>query len=103
MTTDTEFILDLIPGRPSLIVGAGFSGHGFKLAPVVGRVRAQLAEGGKEALDEEMRGYMPTFSIERPEVATRKHATEFPFVTQLEEEELVRAPQGGFVSARQKL
>ena len=34
MTRDEELILDCIPGRPSIAVGAGFSGHGFKLAPV---------------------------------------------------------------------
>jgi sarcosine oxidase len=42
--TDTEnFILDRVG---PVVVGAGFSGHGFKFTPAVGRVLADLATGG---------------------------------------------------------
>ena len=43
-TTPTEdFVLDRVG---SVVVGVGFSGHGFKFAPAVGRVLADLADGG---------------------------------------------------------
>ncbi|HEX2214355.1 MAG TPA: FAD-dependent oxidoreductase, partial [Mycobacterium sp.] len=42
-TTPTEdFILDRVG---SVVVGAGFSGHGFKFTPAIGRVLADLAGG----------------------------------------------------------
>lgn len=42
-TPDEYFILDRHPNHPNVIVGAGFSGHGFKLAPVVGKILGDLA------------------------------------------------------------
>eukprot|EP01137_Pigoraptor_chileana_P001598 Opistho-2@39463 len=45
MTPDEEFVLDRHPSHPNIIIGAGFSGHGFKLAPVVGRILADMAGG----------------------------------------------------------
>ncbi|MBS1856792.1 MAG: N-methyl-L-tryptophan oxidase [Acidobacteria bacterium] len=44
---DEHFILDLHPDSPRVAIAAGFSGHGFKFAPVVGEILADLAvEGG---------------------------------------------------------
>jgi len=34
-----------VPAVPGLLLAFGFSGHGFKLAPAVGRVLAQEALG----------------------------------------------------------
>jgi sarcosine oxidase len=45
-TPDEDFILDRIG---SLVIGAGFSGHGFKFTPVVGRILADLATGTRPA------------------------------------------------------
>jgi sarcosine oxidase len=45
-TPDEDFILDRIG---SLVIGAGFSGHGFKFTPVVGRILADLATGPRPA------------------------------------------------------
>ena len=45
-TPDEHFLIDLLPGRPDVVVGAGFSGHGFKFCSVVGEVLADLAEEG---------------------------------------------------------
>lgn len=43
-TTPTEdFVVDRVPGTP-LVVAAGFSGHGFKFTPLIGRMLADLAE-----------------------------------------------------------
>ena len=45
-TPDEDFILDRIG---PVVIGAGFSGHGFKFAPVVGRILADLATGTRPA------------------------------------------------------
>lgn len=42
MTEDENFVLDRIG---PIVVGAGFSGHGFKFVPVVGRILADLVTG----------------------------------------------------------
>jgi glycine/D-amino acid oxidase-like deaminating enzyme len=36
-------VLGRLPGIDGLVVGYGFSGHGFKLSPAIGRVLAQEA------------------------------------------------------------
>jgi len=45
VTPDWNPVLGRVPEVPGLIVGFGFSGHGFKLSPAVGRVLAQEALG----------------------------------------------------------
>lgn len=42
-TANEDFVLDSFG---PVVVGAGFSGHGFKFTPAVGRVLADLADGG---------------------------------------------------------
>lgn len=42
-TPDEDFIVDELPGYSGIFVGCGFSGHGFKLAPVVGHILSSLA------------------------------------------------------------
>ncbi|NXW64820.1 SOX oxidase, partial [Eurystomus gularis] len=44
-TPDEDFILDQHPKFSNIIIGAGFSGHGFKLAPVVGKLLCELSLG----------------------------------------------------------
>lgn len=41
-TPDGHFIVDRHPERPDVVVAAGFSGHGFKFAPAIGRLIAEL-------------------------------------------------------------
>jgi sarcosine oxidase len=41
-TRDSDFVLDRVG---PVVVGAGFSGHGFKFVPSVGRILADLVEG----------------------------------------------------------
>jgi sarcosine oxidase len=48
---DEHFIIDLHPESPSVVVGAGFSGHGFKFCPVVGEILADLALDGSTRHD----------------------------------------------------
>ncbi len=45
VTPDWNPVLGRLPGVAGLVVGYGFSGHGFKLSPAVGRVLAQEALG----------------------------------------------------------
>lgn len=42
-TPDFHFILDKHPQYPNIVIGAGFSGHGFKFAPIISRILAALA------------------------------------------------------------
>jgi monomeric sarcosine oxidase len=42
MTPDTDFIVDRHPELPRLAIGAGFSGHGFKFAPAIGELLAEM-------------------------------------------------------------
>jgi sarcosine oxidase len=44
LTPDRHFAIDLHPEHPNVAVAAGFSGHGFKFASVVGEILADLAE-----------------------------------------------------------
>jgi sarcosine oxidase len=46
---DEHFIIDHLPGSPDITVAAGFSGHGFKFASVVGEILADLALDGRTA------------------------------------------------------
>ena len=50
-TKDDDFILDRLPDAPNGFVAAGFSGHGFKFAPLVGKTMAELMMGGKPDLN----------------------------------------------------
>ena len=54
LTPDRHFIIDVHPEFPKVAFAAGFSGHGFKFASVVGEVLADLADEGKTKLPIEM-------------------------------------------------
>ncbi len=41
-TPNRDFIVGPVPGLDGAVVGCGFSGHGFKFAPVLGRILADL-------------------------------------------------------------
>jgi len=43
VTPDEDFILDRVPSAPGIIIGSGFSGHGFKFGPLIGELLAALA------------------------------------------------------------
>uniref|UniRef100_A0A8D0XJ32 Peroxisomal sarcosine oxidase n=1 Tax=Sus scrofa TaxID=9823 RepID=A0A8D0XJ32_PIG len=42
-TPDEHFILDRHPKYDNIVIGAGFSGHGFKLSPIVGKILYELS------------------------------------------------------------
>ncbi|CAM6109535.1 unnamed protein product [Calypogeia fissa] len=64
MTADEDFILDSLPSCPDILVAAGFSGHGFKMGPLIGRIMADLALTGA-ALGGESGSWLPHFSLKR--------------------------------------
>lgn len=51
MTPDEHFILDRHPAYAHLVIGAGFSGHGFKFASAVGEMLARMAAGEPPGFD----------------------------------------------------
>jgi sarcosine oxidase subunit beta len=54
VTPDNQPVLGPVEGLPGLYLAAGFSGHGFMLAPAVGRRIAESVQGGPadDALEE---------------------------------------------------
>ncbi len=50
-TPDEHFLIDLHPEHPEVVLGAGFSGHGFKFCSVVGEILADLALEGRTRHD----------------------------------------------------
>ena len=48
---DEHFLIDLHPESDAVVVGAGFSGHGFKFCSVVGEILADLALDGSTRHD----------------------------------------------------
>lgn len=50
LTPDRHFVIDVHPAHANVSVAAGFSGHGFKFASVVGEALADLADTGRTVL-----------------------------------------------------
>ncbi|MDL5360657.1 N-methyl-L-tryptophan oxidase [Halalkalicoccus sp. NIPERK01] len=46
-TPDGHFVIDRHPEYPQVVFGAGFTGHGYKFASVIGEVLADLASEGR--------------------------------------------------------
>ena len=60
MTPDEDFVLERL-GR--IVIGSACSGHGFKFAPLIGRVLADLVAGDDPTIPE------ARFSSRRPGLA----------------------------------
>ncbi|HQY30270.1 MAG TPA: N-methyl-L-tryptophan oxidase [Thermomicrobiales bacterium] len=56
-TPDQNFVIDRHPANPNVVIGTGFSGHGFKFTPAIGDLLVQVAHGERETL--------PLFRINR--------------------------------------
>ena len=50
-TPDEHFILDRHPEHPQVVIGGGFSGHGFKFGPALGQVLRELSLGENPSFD----------------------------------------------------
>uniref|UniRef100_A0A914QVB1 Sarcosine oxidasee (formaldehyde-forming) n=1 Tax=Panagrolaimus davidi TaxID=227884 RepID=A0A914QVB1_9BILA len=59
VTEDEYFIIDQSPTHPNIYIGGGFSGYGFKYAPTVGKILANLALGNPISHD------LSAFSVTR--------------------------------------
>ncbi|MHB8574647.1 MAG: FAD-dependent oxidoreductase, partial [Dehalococcoidia bacterium] len=58
-TPDEHFAIGLHPNHPQVAIAAGFSGHGFKFAGVMGEVLADLA------IDRNTRHPIEPFTLDR--------------------------------------
>jgi monomeric sarcosine oxidase len=50
-TPDDDFIIDWQPEIENVLLATGFSGHGFKFGPVIGRISAELLLSGQSSFD----------------------------------------------------
>lgn len=74
MTPDEDYVIDFLGGEfgEDAVVCGGFSGHGFKMAPVVGRIAAELvASGVAEGVD------LTHFRVERFEGNCKGNVKDF--------------------------
>jgi sarcosine oxidase len=60
MTPDEDFVIGLHPEHPQIVVAAPCSGHGFKFAPTIGAICADLAVEGTTRYD------IGRFRLDRP-------------------------------------
>jgi sarcosine oxidase len=61
-TPTEDFVIDAHPRDPRIVVGAGFSGHGFKFGPLTGRILAELALFGESTVPQFSR-HRKTFAL----------------------------------------
>lgn len=66
LTPDRDFVMDRVPGHPSLVVGLG-AGHAFKFTPTFGRLLADLADGSRQTVS-------ATFALDRPALTDPSYA-----------------------------
>jgi sarcosine oxidase len=52
MTPDGDFVIDRLPDAPQIVVASPCSGHGFKFAPAIGEILADLSLRGDLSLRE---------------------------------------------------
>ncbi|XP_071327784.1 peroxisomal sarcosine oxidase [Trachinotus anak] len=51
LTPDHHFVLDHHPNYSNIVIGAGFSGHGFKFGPIIGKLLCELSLGEVPSYD----------------------------------------------------
>lgn len=51
MTADENFIIDFHPNHSNILIAAGFSGHGFKFTPLIGKMLTQMVIDGETEFD----------------------------------------------------
>ena len=74
ITPDWHPVLDRVPGYDNVYVAAGFSGHGFKLSPAIGRALAELIANGEIDVHRHLTPAVHTIRRRRPiRVGLRKY------------------------------
>ncbi|CAA7398754.1 unnamed protein product [Spirodela intermedia] len=74
MTPDGDFVIDFLGGElgEDVVIAGGFSGHGFKMGPLVGRILVDLAlDGAAAGVD------LRHFRLDRFDVNPRGNPKEF--------------------------
>jgi sarcosine oxidase len=66
LTPDRDFVLGSLPGHPAVLLGLG-AGHGFKFAPTIGRVLAELVVEASTSSD------ISAFAPDRPALVEAGH------------------------------
>ena len=51
LTPDKDFVIDQHPNYPQVVIGAGFSGHGFKFTTLIGKMLSDLTLQGNTPHD----------------------------------------------------
>jgi sarcosine oxidase len=64
MTPDEDFVLDVVPGHPRIVVASACSGHGFKFGPVTGEMIVDLLSAGVTSRP------AARFAMDRPALTT---------------------------------
>lgn len=59
MTADGHFVVDRVPDHDNVVFAAGLSGHGFKMAPSIGKQLVDMLEGDRRPEFEFLRLRMP--------------------------------------------
>jgi monomeric sarcosine oxidase len=80
MTPDESFVVDRHPHAPSVIIAAGFSGHGFKFAPAIGEQIAVLARDLDAVTDPQLALRSSVRASVRPGAASLISSAPRPFV-----------------------
>lgn len=67
MTPDEDYVIDFLSGEfgKDVVAAGGFSGHGFKMGPVVGRMVAEMAVYGEAETAERIQVEMKAFGMGR--------------------------------------
>ncbi|XP_041796914.1 peroxisomal sarcosine oxidase [Chelmon rostratus] len=65
LTPDRHFVLDCHPTYSNIVIGAGFSGHGFKFGPIIGKLLCELSLGEMPSYD------LSPFRIRRLQTKTK--------------------------------
>lgn len=68
VTPDGHFVIDRLPDARRVIAVSACSGHGFKHAPAIGELVADMVQSGRPAL--------PEFAIDRPAITQGWHNRE---------------------------
>lgn len=62
-TKNEDFIIDFLPNDSRILIGSVCSGHGFKFAPLVGKILSELILSGRTTIPE-FEKYRDTFKLD---------------------------------------